>query len=203
MQLQPGDVFFTSGGGLIAALIRFFTSSPVAHTGIVVAKNPDGTIVTHEAFWPSGLSMYVDRDPKKMKIQRVYRVWRNDAERQQMIEHSTKLVGKKYDLFEIFRICIWGLNKFMLNAGVLFTALAISVLMNTYVVVEAVYFGILVVTFILKRILKNDNADKIICSNHIAMLSKYVDPELELTHPTTMIWPGRLEQDLHLHQWRL
>jgi len=96
--VQPGDIFFTTGGGVVGALIRRGTESPYGHCGVVHDVDPaDGTWYTAEAFpdmppWKPGLR---DRERTADTVAAVVRIWRTEQERQAIISKSCELVEAK------------------------------------------------------------------------------------------------------------
>jgi len=107
IDIQPGDIGFTKGGGLVGWLIRHGTSSKYAHCFVYLHKLNDGTWLTVEAF-PS-------RDKSKNGVQlrhrteepnKVVRIWRDKAEQGSIITKSISLIGVKYGWGEIARIAL-------------------------------------------------------------------------------------------------
>lgn len=205
MDIQPGDVIFTRGKGVVSTIIRYFTSSSTAHCGVVVDVQHGG-LVTHEAFWPGGVKVYTHRNVYDNDLNRIYRIWRTPEEQSNIVQRSHHMVGKRYDLIEILRIINWGFRKMMSSKTVAFIALLLflSAIFNNSeraVVILGVFIVLHVISTVAKHLFRDDNPDRVICSNHVAVCLLSAAP-VELTYPSNMIWPGRLEQDLHFDHWR-
>ena len=105
IDIKPGDIGFTKGGGLVGWLIRHGTGSAYAHTFVYVNKNKDGSWNTIEA-WPS---IRKGKDGTRFRIrtelpEKLVRVWRNKDEQFGIITKSKSLVGTRYGWGEIARI---------------------------------------------------------------------------------------------------
>ena len=105
IDIKPGDIGFTKGGGFVGWIIRHGTGSAYAHTFVYVKKNYDGSWETIEA-WPSKKSAF---DGTRFRTrtelpEKVVRVWRNRAEQSAIIRKSRQLVGTRYGWGEILRI---------------------------------------------------------------------------------------------------
>jgi hypothetical protein len=97
--IQPGDIGFDGGIGLSGFLIRIGTGSAYGHCFVYHRDLGNGVWETMEA-GPSGLKLRKrTRQPNK-----VVRVWRDEAERHQLLRVSSLLRGCKYGWGEIARI---------------------------------------------------------------------------------------------------
>jgi hypothetical protein len=107
IDIRPGDIGFTKGGGLVGWVICHGTGSTYAHSFVYISKNADGSWNTIEA-WPS---IKKDKDGTRYRIRtelpsKVVRVWRTKKEQQAIIEKSKQLVGTRYGWGEIMRIIL-------------------------------------------------------------------------------------------------
>lgn len=105
IDIKPGDIGFTKGGGFVGWLIRHGTGSAYAHVFVYVSKNKDGSWETIEA-WPSKQSI---KDGTRVRRrtespEKVVRIWRDKAEQVLIIRKSRQLVGTRYGWGEILRI---------------------------------------------------------------------------------------------------
>lgn len=95
---QPGDIFWTTGGGLAGSLIRRGTESPYGHCGVIYRpRDPGIRWGVEEAFpsfppWRPGLK-YADRNLDT--IAAIARVWRTEEERKAILKKSNELVNAK------------------------------------------------------------------------------------------------------------
>lgn len=96
---QAGDIFWTVGAGIVGSLIRHGTSSPYGHCGIIIDPWPeqDDHWLVDEAFpafppWKPGLRRQLRyRDT----VAAVARVWRDEQERNLIVDHSLRLYRDK------------------------------------------------------------------------------------------------------------
>ena len=105
IDIKPGDVGFTKGGGFVGWLIRHGTGSAYAHVYVYVKKNPDGSWETIEA-WPSAKSS-LDGTRFRTRTElpeKLIRPWRTRKEQSAIIRKSRELVGTRYGWGEILRI---------------------------------------------------------------------------------------------------
>ena len=105
IDIQPGDIGFTKGGGFVGWVIRHGTGSTYAHSFVYVSKNEDGSWKTIEA-WPS-LKAAQDGTRYRTRTElpeKVVRVWRSKNEQVAIIQKSNSLVGTRYGWGEILRI---------------------------------------------------------------------------------------------------
>ena len=105
IDIKPGDVGFTKGGGLVGWIIRHGTGSAYAHVFVYVRKNKDGSWETIEA-WPSSKAI---KDGTRVRTrtelpEKIVRVWRTSAEQTSIVRKSRELVGTRYGWGEILRI---------------------------------------------------------------------------------------------------
>ena len=105
IDIKPGDIGFTKGGGFVGWIIRHGTGSAYAHTFVYVSKNSDGSWTTIEA-WPSKKAAF---DGTRVRIrtelpEKIVRIWRNRSEQSAIIRKSRNLVGTRYGWGEILRI---------------------------------------------------------------------------------------------------
>ena len=199
--IQPGDIGFDRGGGVIGFLIRHFSHSPYAHCWVYHSRSEpvgdDPIWVTAEAY-PGGLKY---REREQARVHRVVRVWRDEDERQELLSKSDELVGSGYNYRELFRIIHYRIRKMfayllavylLLLAGYLLGSRAALVV--SFVLLAALLYGLLP----LKTKL---NEGRVICSNHVAQSTLAARPEASLSFAPQSIWPGRLEQDLNIITW--
>ena len=107
IDIKPGDIGFTKGGGLVGWLICHGTGSTYAHSFVYVSKNKDGSWNTIEA-WPSAKA-HLDGTRNRIRTEypaKVIRVWRNRTEQNAIIKKSKELVGTRYGWGEIGRILL-------------------------------------------------------------------------------------------------
>ena len=112
IDIQPGDIGFTRGGGLVGFLICHGTGSAYAHSFVyhkLLSRTPDGreTWQTVEA-WPS---LRKQKDGIRVRTRteepaKVVRTWRTRNEQSAILEHSMSMVGTRYGWGEIFRIAL-------------------------------------------------------------------------------------------------
>ena len=105
IDIKPGDVGFTKGGGLVGWIIRHGTGSAYAHVFVYVRKNKDNSWETIEA-WPSSKAI---KDGTRVRTrtelpEKIVRVWRTRGEQVGIIRKSRELVGTRYGWGEILRI---------------------------------------------------------------------------------------------------
>jgi hypothetical protein len=107
VDIRPGDIGFTKGGGFVGWIIRHGTGSAYAHVFVYVSKNADGSWNTIEA-WPSRKASF---DGTRARVrtelpEKVVRVWRNRTEQSAIVRKSRELVGTRYGWGEILRIAL-------------------------------------------------------------------------------------------------
>jgi len=108
--IQPGDIGFDRGGGIVGWVIRHGTSSPYAHCFVyhkLLSTDTNGvqTWETVEAY-PS-ISKAKDGVQVRTRTNlpsKVVRVWRTRRERDSILAASRSLVGTGYGWGEILRI---------------------------------------------------------------------------------------------------
>lgn len=107
IDIQPGDIGFTKGGGLVGWIIRHGTGSAYAHTFVYHKYLGKGRWETVEAF-PSARKQ---KDGVRVRVRteapiKVVRLWRTRGEQDAILAHSTSMVGTRYGWGEIFRIAL-------------------------------------------------------------------------------------------------
>jgi len=107
IDIKPGDIGFTKGGGFVGWIIRHGTGSAYAHTFVYTKYLGDGRWETIEA-WPS---RHPQKDGTRIRVrtelpEKVVRVWRNRGEQVAIIRKSRDLVGTRYGWGEIARIAL-------------------------------------------------------------------------------------------------
>jgi hypothetical protein len=107
IDIKPGDIGFTKGGGIVGWIIRHGTGSAYAHTFVYHKYLGNDTWETVEA-WPS---MKKNKDGVRVRVRteapiKVARMWRTRNEQQAILKHSASMVGTKYGWGEIFRIAL-------------------------------------------------------------------------------------------------
>lgn len=107
IDIKPGDIGFTKGGGIVGWIIRHGTGSAYAHVFVYVKQNPDKSWETIEA-WPS---RFKDKDGTRVRTrtelpEKVVRLWRTRKEQSAIINKSRQLVGTRYGWGEIIRIAL-------------------------------------------------------------------------------------------------
>lgn len=108
--IQPGDIGFTKGGGIVGWIIRHGTASAYAHSFVyhrLIKLSPNGQEIwsTVEA-WPSSKKR-LDGVQFRVRTEapdKVVRLWRTNREQQAILEKSTSMVGTRYGWGEIARI---------------------------------------------------------------------------------------------------
>jgi len=200
--IQSGDIGFDQGGGIVGLLIRHFSHSPYAH--VWVYQSPiyeKGEVVawnTAEAY-PGGLKLR-RRDPEH--VHRVARVWRNQDERLDLLAKSHSLLGSKYNYRELFRIIHYRVRKVWVQMLIVYLLLVFwyVALPSPFVLVPVIVLSVLLL-YALLPLQTRLSKDAVICSNHVAQSVLAARPDVELSFPPQMIWPGRLERDLNLITW--
>lgn len=107
IRIQPGDIGFTKGGGLVGWLIRHGTGSAYAHTFVYHRYLGNGAWETVEAF----PSLNKRKDGVRVRTRteapiKVVRIWRTPREQQAVLDKSSSMVGTRYGWGEIFRIAL-------------------------------------------------------------------------------------------------
>lgn len=174
--IQPGDIFFTTGMGLVGSLIRRGTSSPYAHCGVVVAKSPNNTLTTHEAFGdllhplrPAIVERY-DRPVSGSDFAAVQRLWRDEDEQEAIIRQSRLLYNLKgrYDWSEI---AVMAVSNVLPHAWI----------PNT-----------------------DPDAKALVCSHHVAWClhsARPLDYANYIRYAPWRMWPGGLAYDIERWSW--
>jgi len=190
--LQPGDIAFDGGAGIIGALIRRGTTSPWAHCFVLVEQVSDTEWTTHEAY-PGGLK---ERRRDSSTIGHAIRIAHTQHQRASLLATSHALVGSRYGYGELLRIVahyMWR-HKWVLAI----VAIASAVTGNTLALTVATALltaGVLSLT-------RFDNPKAVICSNHCTQAALAARPDLAdwLRFPPKMVWPGELHTTLLRHQ---
>jgi len=107
IDIKPGDIGFTKGGGFVGWLIRHGTGSSYAHTFIYHNKLSNGVWETVEAF----PSVKKNKDGVQIRVRteeplKIVRAWRTPNEQRDILTHSLSMVGTRYGWGEIFRIAL-------------------------------------------------------------------------------------------------
>jgi len=107
IDIQPGDIGFTKGGGLVGWIIRHGTGSAYAHTFIYHKYLGKGQWETVEAF----PSLKSQKDGVRVRVRteapiKVVRLWRTRSEQETILKHSLSMVGTRYGWGEIIRIAL-------------------------------------------------------------------------------------------------
>lgn len=105
IDIKPGDIGFTKGGGFVGWIIRHGTGSAYAHTFVYTKYLGNNQWETIEA-WPSTRK---EKDGTRVRVrtelpEKVVRVWRSRDEQTAIIRKSRDLVGTRYGWGEILRI---------------------------------------------------------------------------------------------------
>lgn len=110
IDIQPGDVGFTKGGGFVGWIIRHGTGSAYAHTFVyhkLLSQDRQGNQVweTVEA-WPSKKAAFdgVRVRTRTEQPDKIVRVWRTKSEQESILAKSSSLIGTRYGWGEIARI---------------------------------------------------------------------------------------------------
>jgi hypothetical protein len=107
LDIQPGDIGFTKGGGLVGWIIRHGTGSAYAHSFVYHKYLGNNTWETIEA-WPS---LNKQKDGVRVRVRteapiKVSRLWRTRNEQAKILIHSASMVGTRYGWGEILRIAL-------------------------------------------------------------------------------------------------
>jgi hypothetical protein len=112
IDIQPGDIGFTKGGGIVGWVIRHGTGSAYAHSfvyhkKITLSPSDSHTWQTVEAF----PSLKKQKDGVQFRIRteqpdKVVRICRTSQEREALLAYSAGMVGTGYGWGEIFRIAL-------------------------------------------------------------------------------------------------
>jgi hypothetical protein len=192
LTVQPGDIGFDGGGGLLGALIRLGSTSPWAHCFVVVAVLDTEHVLTHEAY-PGGLRTRVRRTET---IGTAVRVWRTAEERRALMARSYELIGTPYAYGEVVRIVghyLWQRRR-VVALGALGAALLGAA------VVSVLALGLLALG---AASLTRWDTGRAICSNHCSQAALHGRPELAawLRYEPARIWPGELHVALTRAAW--
>jgi hypothetical protein len=198
VDIEPGDIGFDQGGGIVGFLIRHFSHSPYAHCWVYHERDAWGDWSTAEAY-PGGLKY---RERQTGQVHRVIRPWRNEEERAKILAKSTELVGAKYNYRELFRIIHYRLRNILMFLLLGFFASALLWLFYDLSAAQPFFWALAVPTAYAALPLKtNLTPDKVICSNHVAQSVRAARPDVYLKYEPQSIWPGRLERDLNILVW--
>jgi len=107
IDIQPGDIGFTKGGGFVGWIIRHGTGSAYAHSFVYHKYLGNGAWETIEA-WPS---INKGKDGVRVRVRteapiKVSRLWRTRNEQAKILIHSASMVGTRYGWGEILRIAL-------------------------------------------------------------------------------------------------
>jgi hypothetical protein len=112
IDIQPGDIGFDNGGGIVGWIIRHGTGSAYSHCFVYhellsTDKSGNQTWKTVEA-WPS---LKDGQDGIRIRLRtkspsKVVRVWRTKNQQEKILEKSLSMVGTGYGWGEIFRISL-------------------------------------------------------------------------------------------------
>ena len=107
IDIKPGDIGFTKGGGFVGWIIRHGTGSAYAHSFVYHKHLGNGTWETVEAF----PSLKRQKDGVRVRIRteqpdKVVRTWVTRNEQTAILLHSASMVGTRYGWGEIFRIAL-------------------------------------------------------------------------------------------------
>lgn len=173
--IQPGDVFWTTGEGLVGALIRRGTSSPYAHCGVVVART-ENTLTTHEAFGdllhplrPAIVERY-DRNPSGGDFAAVQRLWRDEPEQQSIINQS-QMLYKQSGRYDWSEIAVMAVSNLLPHAWIPKT---------------------------------DPDAKALVCSHHVAWCLNFARPfayTQYIRYLPWRMWPGGLAYDIERWMW--
>jgi len=107
LDIKPGDIGFTKGGGFVGWIIRHGTGSAYAHVFVYVKPLKNGNWETIEA-WPSKKA-HLDGTRRRIRTElpeKIVRVWRSHDEQAAILNKSAELVGTRYGWGEILRIAL-------------------------------------------------------------------------------------------------
>ena len=108
--VQAGDIGFDRGSGLVGWLIRHGSHAGHAHTWIFHEPMVDGRWKTVEAY-PGGVQWNTRSvDDASDRPSLILRLWRNDTERQAILDASEQMVGAGYDYWQLIRIIFYALK---------------------------------------------------------------------------------------------
>lgn len=107
IDIKPGDIGFTKGGGFVGWIIRHGTGSAYAHSFVYHKPLGNGTWETVEAF----PSLKRQKDGVRVRIRteqpdKVVRTWVTKNEQKAILLHSASMVGARYGWGEIIRIAL-------------------------------------------------------------------------------------------------
>lgn len=187
--IEPGDLVWTSGGGVVGWIIRVFTQHPYAHVGVVTQV--EGDLLTMDEAFPGGLR----RTTRGVQtVSRAIRVHRTPEEARTIVSKSNSLVGSKYAYGELLRIAAWRVDRVVELWAVL---ALIGLVLSAWPFMVA---GFSLIAFGLLKHVEWDS-DRLICSNHVAQSVLAARPDISLSHVPSRIWPGKLEDDLQYVVW--
>lgn len=114
--MQPGDVFFTRGDGLVGWVIRHGSGSFYAHVGVLVERCADGDWIVAEALYSSNGLLSGTRLRKRSfvrgELTRFVNVAPDRASRDRFVNvaRAAAVKGHRYDLPELLRIAARGVG---------------------------------------------------------------------------------------------
>lgn len=196
--IEPGDVGFDQGGGTVGFLIRHFSHSPYAHCWVYHKWCDKNEWTTAEAY-PGGLKF---RTRDNVQTHRVVRAWRNEEEREALLNASMDLVGSTYNYRELFRIIHYRIRaNFVAFAVLALGSVTLSAMIDSVMVTVLASVLALCTLYAAIPLKTKLNPRAVICSNHVAQSVLAARPDVTLTYQPQAIWPGRLERDLNVMTW--
>lgn len=107
IDIKPGDIGFTKGGGFVGWIIRHGTGSAYAHSFVYHKPLGNGAWETVEAF----PSLKTQKDGVRVRVRteqpdKVVRTWVTRNEQAAILAHSASMVGTRYGWGEIARIAL-------------------------------------------------------------------------------------------------
>lgn len=107
--IEPGDIGFSTGKGLLGRLISVGTESVYSHTWVYHSRNEDGSWNTVEAQpilnrAEDGVRWRVRTEPPS----KILRLWRNEEERERLLAESERLAEAefRYGWSEVLRMAL-------------------------------------------------------------------------------------------------
>lgn len=107
IDIKPGDIGFTKGGGFVGWVIRHGTGSAYAHSFVYHKHLGKGVWETVEAF----PSLNPQKDGVRVRVRteqpdKVVRTWVTRNEQASILIHSASMIGTRYGWGEIMRIAL-------------------------------------------------------------------------------------------------